>query len=403
MPDQQRSDRVKSEPTAIAPFLLLLFLGTICSAMIVPFMGYFLVEGLGHEPQIISVYSVMAVCLTVLANRSFAERIDNGDNVFPLIGIAALGSLLATLSLALAPNLWTALSIGVLGFGISSSAISTMFSLGGNLAERHAIERSRFNAYMRATSSTAWMLGPAITFLLADQISTQAVFVTAFSVTVIWLCLWWLVLPHNVTAAKVVLSENADATEDNSNALWLAAAFIFCLSLAHSLTFTSLPLFYVQEVGLPGYAPGIAFSMKTFIEVIAVFSTPVLITRFGMRNALLATTLLAVATIQFLALVSSFPQMLFGAALEGLYYGLYAGIGISYIQSFVPERPARATAIYWNCLMISGLMAGPVVGLIAQVSSFQTVLQTAVGVAFCAVLVLMFGSRTKSQSRQQVN
>ena len=278
MPEQQRSERVKSEPTAIAPFLLLLFLGTICSAMIVPFMGYFLVEGLGHEPQIISVYSVMAVCLTVLVNRSFAERIDNGDNVFPLIGIAALGSLLATLSLALAPNLWTALSIGVLGFGISSSAISTMFSLGGNLAERHSIERSRFNAYMRATSSTAWMLGPAITFLLADQISTQAVFVTAFSVTVIWLCLWWLVLPHNVTAAKVVLSENADATEDNSNALWLAAAFIFCLSLAHSLTFTSLPLFYVQEVGLPGYAPGIAFSMKTFIEVIAVFSTPVLIT-----------------------------------------------------------------------------------------------------------------------------
>ena len=183
-----------------------------------------------------------------------------------------------------------------------------MFSLGGNLAERHSIERSRFNAYMRATSSTAWMLGPAITFLLADQISTQAVFVTAFSMTVIWLCLWWLVLPHNVTAAKAVLSETADATEDNSNALWLAAAFIFCLSLAHSLTFTSLPLFYVQEVGLPGYAPGIAFSMKTFIEVIAVFSTPVLITRFGMRNALLATTLLAVATIQFLALVSSFPS-----------------------------------------------------------------------------------------------
>lgn len=31
-------------------FLLLLFSGTLCSAMIIPFMGYFLVEGLGYKP-----------------------------------------------------------------------------------------------------------------------------------------------------------------------------------------------------------------------------------------------------------------------------------------------------------------------------------------------------------------
>jgi hypothetical protein len=33
---------------ALLPFLLLLFVGTVCSAMIVPFMGFFIVEGLGH-------------------------------------------------------------------------------------------------------------------------------------------------------------------------------------------------------------------------------------------------------------------------------------------------------------------------------------------------------------------
>ena len=391
----------RQQPTAVLPFLLLLFSGTICSAMIVPFMGYFLVEELDHEPRIISVYSVMAVGLTLLANRFFAERIDNGENVFPLIGIAASGSLLATLSIALSPNLITVLSIGVLGFGIGSSAISTMFSLGGNLAELHAIERSRFNAYMRATSSTAWMLGPAITFLLADRINTQAVFFTAFGMSIIWVGLWWIVLPHNVSATKAVLTDRPGTHQGNATALWLAAAYIFCLSFAHSLTVTSLPLFYVQEVGLPGYAPGIAFSMKTFMEVIAVFSTPALIVRFGMRNALFATTLLAVGTIQYLALVGSFYQMLLGAALEGVYYGLYAGLGISYIQSLAPDRPARATAIYWNSLMVSVLLAGPAVGIIAQASNFQRVVQIAVGVAFCAALILMLGSRKQHSQTQQ--
>ncbi|MEP6268292.1 MAG: MFS transporter, partial [Paracoccaceae bacterium] len=137
--------------------------------MIIPFMGYFLVQGLGYKPWIISVYSVLAVCLTLFANRQFAQRIDGGDRVFPLVGVAALGYFTATAALSISPTLVTALTLGVVGFGISSSAVSTMFSLGGSLAERHQIERNRFNAHMRATTSTAWMIGPALTFLIADQ------------------------------------------------------------------------------------------------------------------------------------------------------------------------------------------------------------------------------------------
>lgn len=376
--------------TALLMFLLLLFCGTICSAMIVPYMGFFLVQGLGYEPWMISVYSVLAVGLTLMANRRFAQRIDRGAPVFPLVGVAAMGYLAAVFSLSLAPALWTVLTLGVIGFGISASAVSTMFSLGGNLAERHDIARSRFNAYMRATTSTAWMIGPAVTFLIADQISIGAVFDVALAVALIWVGLWWWTLPRDITAKAQTSPDASDPVASASVGLWLAAAFVFCLSLAHSLTFSSLPLFYVQEVGLPGFAPGVAFSIKTFVEVIAIFSTPGIIARFGMRSSLLATTLLAVVTIQLLASVQTFPQMLLGAALEGLYYGFYASLGISYVQSFAKDQPARATAIYWNTLMITGVLAGPAVGFIAQAYDFQAVIQVASAVAFCAAIVLVF-------------
>ncbi|MEO1680336.1 MAG: MFS transporter [Pseudomonadota bacterium] len=378
---------------SLLPFLLLLFCGTICSAMIVPYMAFFLVDGLGHEPWMISVYSALAVCLTLTANRQFARLIDNGARVFPLVGAAAIGYMLAALSLSLVPKLWTILTLGVVGFGLSSSAVSTMFSLGGSLAERQEIERSRFNAYMRATTSTAWMIGPAVTFLIADQVGAEAVFYAALGLSFVWVGLWWLGLPRDVAAPAKPKAGAAAFTTNASKGLWLAAAFVFCLSLAHSLTFSSLPLFYVREVGLPGFAPGVAFSIKTFVEVIAIFSTPTIIARFGMRPALIATTLLAVITIQLLASVQSFSQMLFGAALEGLYYGIYASLGISYVQSFAEDRPAHATAIYWNTLMVTGLLAGPAVGFIAQAYDFQTVVQVASAIAFCAAVVLM-ASRT---------
>ncbi|WHP69860.1 hypothetical protein [Phaeobacter inhibens] len=132
-------------------------------------------------------------------------------------------------------------------------------------------------------------------------------------------------------------------------------------------------------------------SIKTFVEVIAIFSTPWVIARIGMWRALLAVTGLAVVTIQLLAAVQSFPQMLAGAALEGLYYGFYASLGISYVQSFAPATPARATAMYWNTLMVSGVMAGPAVGLIAQAYDFQTVIRCASRVAVVAAAVLIFG------------
>lgn len=380
---------MNSKVVSLLPFVLLLFCGTMCNAMIVPYMAFFLVQGLGYEPWMISVYATLAVCLTIIANRQFAQRIDTGARVFPLVGIAALGYAMATLSLSLAPALWAVLTLGVVGFGISSTAVSTMFSLGGNLAERHDIERSRFNAYMRATTSTAWMIGPAVTFLISDQLSAQAVFYAALSLSCVWLGLWWLGLPRDITAAAKPKSQTSEPDAHASNRLWLAAAFVFCLSLAHSLTFSSLPLFYVQEVGLPGFAPGAAFSIKTLVEVVAIFSTPMLMARFGMRRTLIATTCLAVVTIQLLASVASFPQMLFGAALEGLYYGLYASLGISYVQSFAEERPAYATAIYWNTLMVTGLLAGPAVGFIAQAYDFQTVIQVASAVALCAAVVLV--------------
>ncbi|MEP5008789.1 MFS transporter [Roseobacter sp.] len=383
----------------LIPFLGLLFCGTLCAAMIVPFMAFFIVQGLGHEPRVISLYSLLAICLTVAVNRAFARRIDAGQRVFPLVGIAALSYGAATASLMVAPNLWVVLSLGVLGFGVSSSAVSTMFSLGGSLAERSDVGRPRFNAYMRATSSTAWMVGPAVAFLVADRVSHVAVFATGFGTSLIWLGLWWCILPRDIVAPSPPRAPDAAANTAATRALWMAGAFVFCLSSAHSLTFSALPLFYVQEVGLPGYAPGTAFSVKTFVEVFAIFATPLLIARIGMRAALLGTTVLAVVTIQLLSMVHSYPQMLAGAALEGLYYGFYASLGISYVQSFAPDRPAQATAIYWNTVMISGVLAGPAVGFIAQAYDFRTVVQVASGVALGAAVVLVLGRRASEAAQ----
>ncbi|MFK8078117.1 MAG: MFS transporter [Granulosicoccus sp.] len=367
--------------------------------MIVPYMGFFIVNVLGQEPWTISVYAGGVAILATLANKYFARRIDNGDSAFSLIGLAVGGYLMGCLLLALFPSLPTVLSVGIIGFGVSTSAISTMFSLGVRLAENQQLDRTRINAYMRATTSTAWMAGPALSFFVADSYGGTTVFSLGATLSIIWILLWWNATPKHQPAKSATFEQDTkDAIPPH--ALWLAVLFIFCLSSAHSLTFTALPLFYVQEVGLPGYAPGTAFTMKTLIEVFAIFTTPFLIVKFGLKKSLLATSVLAVVTIQFIAYVQTYPQMLLGAAMEGLYYGLYASLGISYIQSFARGRSAHATALYWNTLIISGVLAGPAVGLIAQFYNFQTAIQLASIVALFAALVLIAGSLQDRKAAQ---
>lgn len=381
-------------PIALLPFLSLLFVGTICSSMIIPFMGFFLVEGLGRAPWVIGLYSGTGIVVTVAFNWVIARWIDAGARVLPLVIVSACGFGLAALALSISPSFVVVMSFGLIGFAVSSSAVSTMFSAGGYLAETHGVVRSRANAYMRATTSAAWMMGPALSFLVADQFGAKTVFPLSAALSILWLGLAVVVLPRDMTApAPAPGSDGAIAAPGRQ--LWMATTFVFCLALAHSMTFMALPLFYVQEVGLPAFAPGAGFSVKTFVEIFAIFATPMLIVRFGMRRSLLATTAVAVVAILLLASVSSFPQMIGAAALEGFYYGLFASLGMSYLQSFAADRPAQATAIYWNTLKIAGLLAGPVAGLIAQFYSFRLVIETASVMAVLAFFVLAMSPQVR--------
>ena len=74
--------------------LLLLLVGAMSTASIVPFMGVYIVEGLGKEPWLISVYTAVTISLTLLVNRQFGEWIDNGTRVSNLI----LASIIAFVS-----------------------------------------------------------------------------------------------------------------------------------------------------------------------------------------------------------------------------------------------------------------------------------------------------------------
>ncbi|KLN61768.1 hypothetical protein WH96_05595 [Kiloniella spongiae] len=376
--------------------LLLLFTGVFCNAMIVPFMGFFIIDELGRDPWEISIYVGLVSVLSLLMNRQFGERFDKGARVRPLIAISAIAFLTATTTLSLSPSYGVIIGFISICFSFSNASTSLMYSFGRAYAEQQGIAITTYNSYLRSMTSSAWMIAPALSFFIAGQWGNSFVFYTAVSLAFLWVILWFFVVPSDFTAAAKEPSSEQNSSEHKSlnQGLWLAAAACLFISGAHILTSAALPLYFTQEANLPTYAPGLAFTLKCLTEVAVILLIPYAMQKFSARTALYAATLIAMPTFYILSQVDSLPQLVLGAVLEGLYYGIFAGVSITFVQSFANGRLGRATSLYMNSLFLGGMMGNVSMGLIASAYSYQTAIQLSLVIITIALVILIASRRS---------
>lgn len=372
--------------------LALLLSGVFCNAAIIPYIGVYIVEILGEEPRMISLYALITLSLTLIINRQYGEWIDEGRRIAPLVLASIIAYTLAVSSILLLPNYWALICIASPCLAVANAAVTTMYSFGRLFAERHGLNIQRYNSYLRAMTSLGWMIAPAVSFSMAGFFDSWAVFKLALTLCGLWALLWLLVMPKQFAqpfAAQSPPSMASGLPVKNPDLL-LATGVCLTFAMAHSMSTSALPLFYIKEAGLPTFAPGLSLSIKTFVEIIAILFSPWIMTTIGTRNALRAAAMLAICAFAVLSQVTSLAGLVAGAALEGLYYGLFAAVGLSFVQDFANGRMARATSLYMNSLFLGGLIASPLMGLVAQYFSFAMAIKLSAIWALGALLILTF-------------
>ena len=111
--------------------------------------------------------------------------------------------------------------------------------------------------------------------------------------------------------------------------------------------------------------------------------------------------ILAPTSMILFAQVTEFWHVMAASVIEGTYYGLFAGVSISFVQSFAPDRPGRATAVYMNSLFLGGMIGSISMGIIASVTDFKTVLYVAAGSSVVALLILFATLRLRPETAQE--
>ncbi|MHA7775614.1 MFS transporter [Roseibium sp. M-1] len=376
--------------------LLLQFFNSLGVSALVPMMSYFIVEGLGAAPWQVGLYTGLAMPLTLAANRWTGERLDHGFPVRRMMLISVCAYAAVTLVLTQVTSLLMLILLVAPLMGLNNTGPATIFTFGRLYAEREGLDIARYNSWLRMTVSLAWMIGPAVSFSLVATSGFTTAYLSAFGIGVCYLLLWYMIVPADFRSMR---ERKTSGARDPIN--WrLAVAGATCLGfvVTNSLFVSVMPLFFVKETGLPGATPGLALSVKCLLEVFVIFGSVRLAERIGTRQVLMLAACLAAVSMVLFAQVTALWQVLAVAVLEGAYYGLFAGVAISFVQSFAPDRPGRATAVYMNSLLLGGMIGSVSMGFIASAADFRTVLYVAAGSSLAALVTLLATLRIQPET-----
>lgn len=368
---------------------LVLFLGAFSNALLAPFMGYFFVEKKGLAPWWLSVYSSITIIVSILVNRYVGRKIDHGTCLYKWLQMGQAAYATAIILLIFVPHPPILVSLVGLFLGIANTTTTTMYSF-GRIIFGGVQDRAKTNSQLRVTTSLAWMLAPPLTFYLAYWNTSIEVFLVAGGIVIGWYLIGHLTLP------KMFRSFPTDATASSTFIDWSSSfgivrrtAVCFLFALAHVLCSTSIPLYYTRELALPPYAAGLSFGIKCAFEVTAILLSSLLLKRVGAKFGLFISALFGFAAFAQFLHASSLTDALLGACLEGVFYGTFAAVAMTYIQEIFPTSVGRATAVYMNSLFVGSMVGVWMLGSIATMYDFGAVIFSAVIVMAIGVAILL--------------
>ncbi|WP_208982184.1 MFS transporter [Pseudovibrio sp. JE062] len=384
-------------------FFAVMFFGAFSIAFVIPLLSTYIIEEL-EEPAfnlalVIGGFSLVSL----VTNRVFGGLIDAGNRVKPLLLINICAFTLHALIQIAAPSYVTLVILGIPLIGISAGALSTMYSTGRLFAEQTGRHPGTFNLHMRICLSLGWVFGPPVAFLLYGTYGFREIHLAAAASAFIWLTLCLLFIPATLKTHIKKQTQQNSAADTVPAMLLIACIPVFALSAANSIFFSAGPVYFIKEMGLPASVPGWAVATKSLFEVVIIYFAIKPTERIGERNMMLLSGLGALLFFATITSATSINQVLMLCIIEGMYYGICASVGITFIQNYARHKPGIATSYFVNAIFVGGLAGNILTGIVASYTSFQNTILSSVVLAALATLILLVIKPPQSEQIAQTS
>lgn len=348
----------------------LLVLAVLANSAVVPLVPYLLATRSGWSLWQVGLYSFAVTGTTILLNRRAARLVDRGTSPALLCALGGLAQAGAGVVAVIALGHPALLVVVVPLLAAGGATVPVFYAMGRRAADHAGIDAARNNSALRAATSAGWMVGPAASFAVLGRWSADPALFGTSAVALLGVAV--LAAVHRALRTEPEVASVPSAGEEEvepdaggRRAMRRATAVVLVLSFAHVVTTGSLALLLVRRAGIPESGTGLVLGTKAAVELVAIVLAPTVLRHLGLRRTLIACAVVAMLAYGAYLLADGWVPALAGAALEGAYYGAFAAVGLTWVQSLSPHRVGYATGAYMTGIYAGVLLGAPVSGAIA--------------------------------------
>ncbi|RMI12879.1 MFS transporter [Cellulomonas triticagri] len=345
----------------------------LANSAMVPLMPYLLATRFGWELWQVGLYSLAVTVTTILLNRRASALVDRGTSGVLLCAVGGAAQVVAGVAAVAALSHVGFLLLVVPALAAGGATVPVFYAMGRTAVVAAGRDATRFNSVLRVATSAGWVLGPAASFALLGSTGAQTA-LWAVSAAALAALVVLLLVRRRVEAVRAgatgqvpgAVERPARPDEAVRRRVRSAVTLVFLLSFAHIATTTSLPLLLVEHASVPERATGAVVAMKAFVEMAAILLAPWVLARVSPRMTVLGCAVVAVLAYVTYLLADGWGLAIAASVLEGGYYGLFAAVGLTWVQSLSPDRVGWTTGASMSGIYTGVLLASPISGLVAS-------------------------------------
>jgi SET family sugar efflux transporter-like MFS transporter len=372
-------------------------LTAIAYSFVLPIMSMFLVQHLKTDPIYIGFFTVTTAIASIWVNQRVGKLMDAGISAKNLFLIALSSLIITGLFFANLTEFWQAVVVGLVFFSTGNASIPILLVIIRRHADQSGLHSTRLNAQMRSGVSLVWIVGPAFSFTLIEQIGFSATYYAAAFLALMagLLALWLMPNTHKIVPK---MAQSTQAVHNVPLKFWLLGAVIVLGNFCNGLYIISMPLFVKLEMGLAESSVGLLMGVTAAIEIPAMLLSPRWSERYGRGRVFTLAFAVAIVFYGLLQWTNTFFLLAIAQLLNGLFFGIFVGLGISIMQDQLPERTGYASSFHTNGMRLGSMLGSSAAGFLAQFFGYQASLLGSFTAAIAAFILLTLLSRHSSNS-----
>ena len=375
-----------------AAFMLVAFMMGVAGALQAPTLSLFLSREVGVQPFWVGLFYTVNAIAGIAVSLALAKRSDSRGDRRKLIMFCCLMAVGNALLFAFNRHYLTLITCGVMLASIANAAMPQLFALAREYADSSAREVVMFSSVMRAQLSLAWVIGPPLAFMLAQNYGFTTMFAIAAGIFILSLTLIALTLPSVARVeqpADVVQNQISGWKDSNVRMLFIASTLMWTCNTMYII---DMPLWISSDLGLPDSLAGILMGTAAGLEIPAMIVAGYYVKHFGKRRMMVTAVAAGVLFYVGLIFFHSHTALLILQLFNAVFIGIVAGIGMLWFQDLMPGRAGAATTLFTNSISTGVILAGIVQGALAQSFGHFSVYWVIAGIS---VVTLAMTARVK--------